>query len=103
MMTRKEAEAIYDDGKETVVSVLLKMDARIDALEQQVRDLTVRLDISDKRVKELENQIVKNSRNSSKPPSTDGFKKPMPKSLRKKSVTVQVGDLPLSFFGRSPT
>jgi len=70
-MTRKEAEAIYDAGKETVVSVFLKMDARSDALEA--------------RIIKLENQIVKNSRNSSKPPSTDGFKKPSPKSLRKKS------------------
>ena len=36
------------------------------------------------RVKELEDQISKNSKNSSKPPSTDEFFKP-PKSLRKKS------------------
>ena len=85
MMTRPDAEAIYDAGKETVVSVLLKKDARFDALEQQVQELTVRLDISDKLVKKLKNQIIKNSRNSSKPPSTDGFKKPSPKSLRKKS------------------
>lgn len=93
MMTRKEAEAIYDAGKETVVAVLLKMDARIDVLEKQVLDLTIRLDISDKRIRELENQIVKNSRNSSKPPSTDGFKKPAPKSLRKKSNRKTGGQL----------
>lgn len=37
------------------------------------------------RIKELEDQISKNSRNSSKPPSTDEFDKPSPKSLRKKS------------------
>jgi len=36
------------------------------------------------RIKELEDQISKNSRNSSKPPSTDEFNKPSPKSLRKK-------------------
>ena len=36
------------------------------------------------RIKELEDQISKNSRNSSKPPSSDSFFKP-PKSLRKKS------------------
>ena len=33
------------------------------------------------RVKNLEDQISKNSKNSSKPPSTDEFKKP-PKSIR---------------------
>ena len=85
MMTRPEAEAIYDAGKETVVRVLLRMDARIHSLEQQVRDLTTRLDLSDKRVRHLEEQLAKNSHNSSKPPSSDGFKKPSPKSLRKKS------------------
>jgi len=84
MMTRPEAEAIYDAGKETVVRVLLMMDTRIHSLEQQVQSLTTRLDLSDKRVRHLEEQLAKNSRNSSKPPSTDGFKKPSPKSLRKK-------------------
>ena len=84
MMTRPEAEAIYDAGKETVVRVLLMMDTRIHSLEQQIQSLTTRLDLSDKRVRHLEEQLAKNSRNSSKPPSTDGFKKPSPKSLRKK-------------------
>jgi transposase len=86
MMTRQEAQAIYRVGEETVGQVLLAMDARIHALEQQVRELTVRLDASKQRVKLLEDQLAKNSRNSSKPPSTDGFKKPAPKSLRQKSA-----------------
>ena len=93
MMTREDAQAIYRAGEETVVRVLLEMDARIHgasrailALEQQVRELTVRLDASEQRVKHLEDQLAKNSRNSSKPPSTDGFLKPAPKSLREKSA-----------------
>ncbi len=36
------------------------------------------------RIKELEDQLSKNSNNSSKPPSTDGFKK-VPKSIKPKS------------------
>jgi len=37
------------------------------------------------RIKELEDKLAKNSRNSSKPPSSDGYDKPAPKSQRKKS------------------
>ena len=86
MLTREQAQAIYRAGEQTVVRVLLEMDARIHALEQQVRELIVRLDASEQRVKLLEDQLAKNSCNSSKPPSTDGFQKPAPKSLREKSA-----------------
>jgi transposase len=37
------------------------------------------------RVQALEDQIAKNSGNSGKPPSSDGFNRPAPKSLRKRS------------------
>ncbi len=52
--------------------------AEIETLKKQIAE-------SDKRIKELENQINKNSNNSSKPPSSDGYAKPAPKSLREKS------------------
>jgi hypothetical protein len=58
-MKREEAEAIYDLGKEAVVEILLKMDARITALE-----------IS----------LGPSSTNSSKPPSTDSPFTPKPKT-----------------------
>lgn len=46
--------------------------------ESQVQELKAR-------IKELEDQTSKNSRNSSKPPSSDEFDKPAPKSQRKRT------------------
>ncbi|MCF6210535.1 MAG: IS66 family transposase [Gammaproteobacteria bacterium] len=39
----------------------------------------------EKEIEELKGKLAKNSRNSSKPPSSDGYDKPKPKSQRKKS------------------
>jgi transposase len=86
MLTRAEAHAIYRAGEDTVVRVLLAMDARISALEGHVQDLTVRLEASDRRVRQLEEQVAKDSHNSSKPPSSDGLATPKPKSLRTPSA-----------------
>lgn len=54
--------------------------AYIESLESQVKELTERLVT-------LESRLNQNSRNSSRPPSTDYFvkEKPNPKSLRKPS------------------
>jgi len=86
MLTRADAQAIYRAGEETVVRVLLDMDRRIHTLEQQVQDLTARLDASERRVRQLEEQVAQDSHNSSKPPSSDGLAKPKPKSLRPPST-----------------
>jgi len=54
--------------------------AYIESLESQIKELTERLTV-------LESRLNQNSRNSSKPPSSDYFSKvkPNPKSLRKQS------------------
>lgn len=51
--------------------------------ENQV--LRQQLAVLEARVKELEARSAQNSRNSSKPPSSDGLQKPRPKSRRKRS------------------
>jgi transposase len=54
-----------------LVALLLRLEAEVRALRRQV--------------KELKGRLALNSRNSSKPPSSDGLAKPAPKSLRPKT------------------
>jgi transposase len=61
---RAEAEAIYDQGREVVVDVLLRMD-------RQIQELTERVARQDERIAQLERRLNRNSRNSSTPPSAD--------------------------------
>jgi len=63
-MERAEAEAIYDQGREVVVAVLLRMDEQIRRLEQRVAR-------QDERIAQLERRLNRSSRNSSAPPSSD--------------------------------
>ena len=84
-LTREQALAIYQAGEEAVISVLLEMNQCIRRLESRVEELEAIVLKQEIRIKELEDQLAKNSRNSSKPPSTDGFHKPAPKSMREKS------------------
>lgn len=56
-----------------------------DAFVELYLDLEERLLELVAEVKELREQLNKNSRNSSKPPSSDGYGKPAPKSLRTRS------------------
>ena len=77
-MTRDEIQAVYDAGPEAVIALVQSLLQRLDELTARVTD--------------LERQVQRNSRNSSQPPSQDGFQKP-PKSLRPKS-TRPVGGQP---------
>ena len=67
MPTREEIHQAYLAGEEAVVVLF----------ERTIGRLV-------ERVQALEDQLAKNSRNSSKPPSSDGLKKPAPRSLRKR-------------------
>jgi hypothetical protein len=63
----KEITAAYEEGK---AAVLKLFQGTIVVLAE--------------RIQKLEDQLAKNSHNSGKPPSSDGFDKPAPRSLRKR-------------------
>ena len=76
-MTREAFQSVYDQGAEATFALFQRMEQMIHTLEQTVATLTAR-------VQELEDQLRKDSHNSHKPPSSDGFTK-KPVSLREKS------------------
>jgi len=69
--TDEQVRATYQQGEETVLVLVNGLVVVIRALEA--------------RVQALEDQLAKNSQNSSRPPSSDGFTKPQPHSLRTSS------------------
>ena len=76
-MTNEKIIEAYNNGLTEVMSLIKLLTNEIKILNDTNKILTDRVEI-------LEKQINKNSNNSSKPPSTDGFKKKT-KSLRVKS------------------
>ena len=77
-MSREEIRTVYAAGEDAVIALVESLIARINQLEE--------------RVETLENQVSKNSRNSSKPPSGDGFGK-RTKSLRQPSERASGGQV----------
>lgn len=71
-MEGADAVAIYREGEQACVEVLLGLAAAVEALQGQVGVL-------ESRMSEMEARLKQSSRNSSKPPSSDGLSKPPPK------------------------
>lgn len=65
-------------GKEALIAIIQALQEKVHTLEQRVAQ---QADV----IQSLQDQLSKNSRNSSKPPSSDGLKKPRTRSLRQKT------------------
>lgn len=71
---------------EMIEQLLMQVDSltiALNSLQQSFDAQTALVANLNQTIQELKEQLNKNSKNSSKPPSSDGFKKPAPKSLRK--------------------
>src|SRR6266498_3026083 len=74
--TTEEIEAIYNSGSAATVALVRQLLELLATQQQTITRLTGRIE-------ELEERLGRNSRNSSQPPSTDGFNRPSPpRSLR---------------------
>jgi len=67
-LSREDILALYEEGPEAVIAPMLALVSIINKQAARIAEL-------EERIKSLEDQINKNSRNSSKPPSTDTFQK----------------------------
>ena len=67
-LTRDQIVTLYKAGPEAVVSL-------VEFLQDNIKFLKIDVEQLKQRLLEVEEQLKKDSHNSSKPPSSDGFKK----------------------------
>jgi transposase len=84
MMPREDIVAVYEQGMDAVVELVERPFAQLAEQQRQLQAQQRMIHSLTERVKELEERLAENSRNSSKPPSSDPTK-PKPKSLRGRS------------------
>ena len=63
----------------------------IDTQNESIREMQATISRLEETIRILTEKLNKNSKNSSKPPSSDGLKKPSPRSLRGKTNKKQGG------------
>src|SRR5271157_4777204 len=80
-LSAAEIHAAYEEGEVAIVSLLEGWTNRFTAVMNEQEGKLQRLQ---EQIQGLKDQLAQNSRNSGKPPSSDGYQKPAPKSLRKR-------------------
>ena len=81
-MSSEEIIAMLTQRVEEQSETIETLHRTIDESKQANRELLDTIEILQKTIQELMEKLGMNSKNSSKPPSTDGFNKPSPKSLK---------------------
>jgi len=81
-LTREEIHTAYTQGEEALVALIQAWSGVLFALLEQQQETIAELQ---SRPQSLEKQRAKDSHHSHKPPSSDGPKKPRPRSLRRSS------------------